>query len=162
MGGTCSASKLTLGVAAPSADSPLRFCAILAVSSISPNVEHACLKPVIEGIICKIFTVACEPNYNTMEAVKAFNNEVCFDPLNQKIENAVLCFSVATLAEKEWGDTLGSYKAAIREQQTAITLKWSVVRALLNEHTVVVLRIRVLTHSIYKYGACKGTFCTDG
>lgn len=39
----CSAPQLPLGVARPSANSLLRLSAILPVSSISPNVEHAFL-----------------------------------------------------------------------------------------------------------------------
>lgn len=66
----CSGPVPTLGVAAPSR-SPFRLCAILAVSSISTNVEHAWLRAVTEEL------VTCEPTHTTMDAVKAFNNEVC-------------------------------------------------------------------------------------
>lgn len=58
----------------------LRLCAILAVSSISASVEHAHLKPVIYGIYVNT-AATCEPKNNTMEAVKAFNIEVCENDL---------------------------------------------------------------------------------
>lgn len=58
----------------------LRLCAILAVSSISASVEHARLKPVIYGIYVNT-AATCEPKNNSMEAVKAFNIEVCENDL---------------------------------------------------------------------------------
>lgn len=57
-----------------------RLCAILAVSSISASVEHARLKPVIYGIYVNT-AATCEPKNNIMEAVKAFNIEVCENDL---------------------------------------------------------------------------------
>lgn len=52
----CSVQKVTLGVAGLPSYFPLRLCAILAVSSISSYVEHAFLKPGVEGTSINIYS----------------------------------------------------------------------------------------------------------
>lgn len=86
-----------------------------------------------------------------MEAVKAFNNEVCLNPLNTlRVEN-VLTIALAswlTLAEKERSETLVSHKAAVCAQQKSDNVKLFRVQFLLALHTIALKRICFLTRTV--------------
>lgn len=81
-----------------------------------------------------------------MEAVKAFNNEVCLNSLNTL---TIALASWLTLAEKERrSETLVSHKAAVCAQQKSDNVKLFRVQFLLAVHTIDLKIICFLTRTV--------------